>query len=162
MAQQVKNLPETQEAQVPSLSWEDPLKESMATHSSILARKMPWTEEPGGLCGVTVSDTTKATEHSPADLEQQVLNFDLDQNQLQGLFEHRLVGPNLRVFDSVGQEWGLRIGISELLGDAKVAGPGHLQNHYFRGFLSVMSVRMIFLKSKALLRLKLPSALHAL
>ena len=36
---------ETQE----SLSWEDPLQEEMATHSSILARKIPWTEEPGGL-----------------------------------------------------------------------------------------------------------------
>ena len=32
-----------------SLSWEDPLEEEMATHSSILAWKIPWTEEPGGL-----------------------------------------------------------------------------------------------------------------
>ena len=72
------------------------------------------------------------------------------------------MGPNLRVFDSVGQEWGLRIAISELLGNATVADPGHLQNHYFRGFLSVTSVRMIFPKSKALLRLKLSSGLHAL
>ena len=34
---------------VPSLSWEDPLEEGMATHSSILAWRVPWTEEPGGL-----------------------------------------------------------------------------------------------------------------
>ena len=47
----VKNLPamqETQETWVRSLSWEDSLKE-MATHSSVLAWKIPWTEEPGEL-----------------------------------------------------------------------------------------------------------------
>ena len=42
----VKNLPAVQESQVQSLGWEDPLQEGMATHSSILARKIPWTEEP--------------------------------------------------------------------------------------------------------------------
>ena len=45
----VKNLPAMQKAQVQSLGWEDPLEKGMATHSSILARKIPWTEEPGGL-----------------------------------------------------------------------------------------------------------------
>ena len=35
--------------QVPSLGWEDPLEEGMRTHSSILAWRIPWTEEPGGL-----------------------------------------------------------------------------------------------------------------
>ena len=48
----VKNLPamqETQEMWVQSLGWEDPLEEEMATHSSILAWKIPWTEEPDGL-----------------------------------------------------------------------------------------------------------------
>ena len=49
MAQWVKNPPAVQETQVRSLGWEDPLEEEMATHSSILARKIPWTEEPGGL-----------------------------------------------------------------------------------------------------------------
>ena len=39
---------ETQEMQVQSLGWEDPLEEGMATHSSILAWGIPWTEEPGG------------------------------------------------------------------------------------------------------------------
>ena len=38
-----------QETWVQSLGWEDPLEEGMATHSSILAWKIPWTEEPGGL-----------------------------------------------------------------------------------------------------------------
>ena len=45
----LKNLPAVQETQVQSLGQEDPLEEEMATHSSILARKIPWTEEPGGL-----------------------------------------------------------------------------------------------------------------
>ena len=52
MAQQVKNLPamqETQETWVRSLGQEDPLEKEMATHSSILAWEIPWTEEPGGL-----------------------------------------------------------------------------------------------------------------
>ena len=52
MAQQVKSLPamqETQEMQVQSLGQEDPLETEMATHSSILAWEIPWTEEPGGL-----------------------------------------------------------------------------------------------------------------
>ena len=42
-------LQEPLEAQVRSLGWEDPLEKEMATHSSILAWKIPWTEEPGGL-----------------------------------------------------------------------------------------------------------------
>ena len=49
MAQMVKNLPAMQETQVGSLSWEDPLEKGMATHSSILAWRIPWTEELGGL-----------------------------------------------------------------------------------------------------------------
>ena len=49
VAQRVKNLPAIQETQVQSLGWEDPLKKEMAIHSSVLARKIPWTEEPGGL-----------------------------------------------------------------------------------------------------------------
>ena len=45
----VRNLPAKQETRVRSLGWEDPLEEEMATHSSILAWEIPWTEEPGGL-----------------------------------------------------------------------------------------------------------------
>ena len=45
----VKNLPALQETQIPSLSREDSLEKGMATHSSILARRIPWTEEPCGL-----------------------------------------------------------------------------------------------------------------
>ena len=49
VAQMVKNLPSMQETWVHSLSWEDPLGKGMDTHSSILAWRIPWTEEPGGL-----------------------------------------------------------------------------------------------------------------
>ena len=49
MAQTVKNLPAVQEIWVPSLVWEDHLEKGMATYSSILAWRIPWTEEPGGL-----------------------------------------------------------------------------------------------------------------
>ena len=49
VAQMVKNLPAVQEIQVQSLAREDPLEKGMATHSSILAWRFPWTEEPGGL-----------------------------------------------------------------------------------------------------------------
>ena len=49
MAHSGKNLPATQETQVRSLGQEDTLEEEMATHSSILAWKTPWTEKPGGL-----------------------------------------------------------------------------------------------------------------
>ena len=49
VAQLVKNLPAMQETQVLSLDWEDLLEKGMATHSSILAWRIPWTEDPGGL-----------------------------------------------------------------------------------------------------------------
>ena len=49
MVQTVKHLPAMQETQVQSLSWEDLLEKGMATHSSILAWEILWTEKPGGL-----------------------------------------------------------------------------------------------------------------
>ena len=49
MAQMVKNLPAMQETWVRSLGWEDALEKGMTMHSSILAWRIPWTEEPGGL-----------------------------------------------------------------------------------------------------------------
>ena len=48
-AQVVKNLPAMQKTQVQSLGWEDLIEKGTATHSSILAWRIPWTEEPGGL-----------------------------------------------------------------------------------------------------------------
>ena len=47
--QTVKNLPAMQETQVQYLGWEDPLEKGMTAHSSILAWRIPWTEETGGL-----------------------------------------------------------------------------------------------------------------
>ena len=49
VAKLVKNLPARWETWVQFLGWEDPLEKGMATHSSILAWKTPWTQEPGGL-----------------------------------------------------------------------------------------------------------------
>ena len=57
VAQSVKNLPTIQETWVLFLNWEDPLEKGMATHSSILAWRIPWTEEPGGN---TVHEVTKS------------------------------------------------------------------------------------------------------
>ena len=48
-SQMVKILPAMQQSQVQSLGWEDPLEEGMTVHSSILAWRVPWTEDPGGL-----------------------------------------------------------------------------------------------------------------
>ena len=60
MAQVVKNMPQVQETQVQFLDREDLLEKGMATHSSIIARRIPWTEEPGGLqsMGLQESDLT--------------------------------------------------------------------------------------------------------
>ena len=63
VAQVVRHLPAMQETQVRYLGWEDPLEKEMATHSSTLAWKIPWTEEPGRLpgspWGLKESDTTE-------------------------------------------------------------------------------------------------------
>ena len=60
LTQSVKNLPAVQETQVQSLGQKDPLEKEMATYSSILAWKIPWTEEFSGLqsVGLQASDTT--------------------------------------------------------------------------------------------------------
>ena len=72
MAQQVKNLPavqETQETRVQFLSQEDPLEKEMATRSSILAWRIPWTEEPGGLVhGVAKGRTRLSTQAWQVDI----------------------------------------------------------------------------------------------
>ena len=61
VAQMVKNLPAMQETWVRSLGWKDTLEKGMATHSCILAWRIPETEEPGGLqsMGLQRSDTTE-------------------------------------------------------------------------------------------------------
>ena len=62
MAQMVKNLPAVRESWVRSLGWEDPLGEGMVTHSSILAWRIPWAEEPVQSMGSQESDTTESLE----------------------------------------------------------------------------------------------------
>jgi len=61
--QLVKNPPAMQDTLVQSLGWEDPLEEGMATHSNILAWRIPWTEEPGRLqsMGSKMLDITEQT-----------------------------------------------------------------------------------------------------
>ena len=63
-AQSVKNPPAKQETQVQSLGWEDPLEEGMATHSSIITRRIPQTEEPGACSPQDhkESDTSEVTK----------------------------------------------------------------------------------------------------
>ena len=62
MAQTAKNLPAMQETQVQFLDWEDPLEKGMVTHSSILARRIPWTEEPGELDPVESQSLTPLSD----------------------------------------------------------------------------------------------------
>ena len=52
--------------QFPPLGWEDPLEEGMATHSSILAWRIPWTEEPGGLQPTGLPARPRVSSHWPA------------------------------------------------------------------------------------------------
>ena len=58
----VKNLPVMQETWIPSLDLEDPLKKGMATHSSILAWRIPWTKEPGGLQSMESQSQTQLSD----------------------------------------------------------------------------------------------------
>ena len=78
MAQTVKNLPTMRMTWVRSLGWEDPLEQGMATHSSILAWRIPWTEEPDRLQlrGRKESDTTEALTVSLSLVLESVLRKD--------------------------------------------------------------------------------------
>ena len=62
MAQLVKNPPAMQETWVRSLGWEDPLVKGKATHSSILAWRIPWTEEPSGLQSMGSQSRTRLSD----------------------------------------------------------------------------------------------------
>ena len=66
MAQMVKNLPAVRETQVWFLGWDDPLEKDMATHSNILAWRIPWTEKPVGCIprGLKESDMTEQLTHT--------------------------------------------------------------------------------------------------
>ena len=77
-----------QETWVQSLGWEDPLEEGMATHSSILAWKIPWTEEPGG----AVHGAAKESDMTEHDTRAKSWNFKSDIS-----FELKLVIMKFRV-----------------------------------------------------------------
>ena len=65
LAQMVQNLPAMWETQIRSLGWVDPLEKEMATHSSILAWRIPWTEKLGGLPSMGLqSQTQLSDEHT--------------------------------------------------------------------------------------------------
>ena len=76
MAQAVKNLPAAQDTRVQSLGWEDPLEKEMATHSSILAWRISWSEEPGGLqsMGRKESDVAERLTHGVTLVEHGILD----------------------------------------------------------------------------------------
>ena len=76
MAQAVKNLPAAQDTRVQSLGWEDPLEKEMATHSSILAWRISWSEEPGGLqsMGCKESDVAERLTHGVTLVEHGILD----------------------------------------------------------------------------------------
>ena len=62
MAQMVKNLPAMQETRIRFLGWDDLLEEGMATHSNILAWRILWTEEPGGLQSMGLQSQTQLSD----------------------------------------------------------------------------------------------------
>ena len=62
VTQMVENLPSRQETRVRSLGWKDPQEKEMATHSRILARRIPWVEEPGMLQSVGSQSQTRLSD----------------------------------------------------------------------------------------------------
>ena len=76
VAQTVRNPPAMQETQVQSLGWEDPLEKGMTTHSSILAWRNPWTEEPGRLQSMGL----QRAGHDQSDLARTKTRTLLDKN----------------------------------------------------------------------------------
>ena len=94
VAHMVKNLSVKQEMQAQSLGWEDPLEEGMATHSSILAWRIPWTEEPGRLpsMGSQRVRHNLATKQQPCSVELLSLSVHKAWQTLPG---HRRLQPTL-------------------------------------------------------------------
>ena len=77
VTQLVKNPPAMQETSVPLLGWKDPLEEGMATHSSSLAWRIPWTEEPGGLQSIGLQRVRhdRVTKNSTVHLSKPLMSF---------------------------------------------------------------------------------------
>ena len=88
VAQRLKRLPATWETQVRSLGREDPLEKEMATHSSILAWRIPWTEEPGRLQRVVTKSQTRLSNFTHSTL---LLTPHMHTNIYVCLFIHTLI-----------------------------------------------------------------------
>ena len=111
MAQMVKNLLAVQEAWVQSLGQEDPLEKGMATHSSVLAWRIPWTEEPGRLqsMGSQRVDTTERLTHTLS-LRSRQVSFSSSSAELGGKGRSVAAFPQLKAFISrekniLGSRW---------------------------------------------------------
>ena len=83
----VKQLPAMQETQVQSLGWEGPRKKGMATHSSILAWRIPWMEEPGGLqfMGLKRVGRNLVTEHAHASFTMKIFVESIPSNFMKSI-----------------------------------------------------------------------------
>ena len=98
----VKSLPAAPETQVQPLGWEDPLEKGMATHSNILAWRIPWTEEPGGLRSMEsqrVGHDWETFTSFPSPLSSSwgsVLRKPMQSNKYQNLFIFHIFSLNLR------------------------------------------------------------------
>ena len=107
VAQMVKNLPAIQETWVRFLGWEDPLEKGMATHSSILTWRNPWTEEPGGLQSMELQRVrhnwaTNTHIHTPGSASLQRLHFQQRQDSCQQLQQPTFSDLMLSFFSTFG------------------------------------------------------------
>ena len=103
VAQWVKKPPtmqETQVAQAQSLGREDPLEEDMATHSSILAWRIPWTEEPGGLQSMGLLGVRHYSNYTHACMPSVSLTYYVSQEKYISLFSNKMKQNDLKL-DSV-------------------------------------------------------------
>ena len=102
MAQWVKNVPamqETQEMRVWYTGWEDPLEKGMATHSSILAWRIPWTEDPGGLQSMGSQTVERDWAIAAADAKSlqscltlcDPMDYSLPGSSIRGIFQARVL-----------------------------------------------------------------------
>ena len=124
MAQTVKNPPAVQETWVSSLGWDDPLEEGVATHSSILASEIQWTEEPGGLQSTGSQrvghDWATNTLSRPLPFNYLILCHPL--LLLPSIFPSITVFPRRQLFASGGQSIGFSASASAL--------PMHIQDWF--------------------------------
>ena len=128
VAQTVKNLPAMQETQARSLGQEDPLEKEMATHSSILSWRTPWTEEPGKVQSLSLQSVghhwatnTFTPSHAPP--ESRILPSLCQQELPQLLWAYRWCQSAMV---SLQQQWGNSVRLIYLYVLSPAQGPGIL------------------------------------